>query len=538
MSLKCTGDINTCNCPGCESEWRRQNEESSLGKLYSQQCPDCGGHIHKLSISETENEELLKAFNKAARWIFRSKKTDINPDDIEHKNVQPLLNGIDSILQDGFSRGIEHVVPYIMRRDLAENIYIFSGAKTFAELKEMSDLLLDADGNIKSFSKFWQDVQNIHPQYNESYLQAEYIFATQSAQMASKWQEVEADGDRYNLQYRTAYDDRVRESHALLHNTTLPPSDPFWAEYYPPNGWRCRCTAVQVRKTKYEESNSADSILLGSKATEGKNSIFRFNPGKQKVIFPPNHPYMKKLNGIERETLVKRARERNEIKTASDVVNTINEVSKGKNWLERGFKKLDITKKSGVNGSTDMYGNISLTRERFNNTISGINKLSKKEDITFNEADSLSTFWHEITHNRNKKGSMYLTRLQRRYMELANEYVSRQTLPEFYEAFSSKVPYPELMENRKSTGYNRMVNNFQKIVEKTGLKKEKVSELVQKHLFNEPYTDQKTGLVNALAGAKKADGSALKKAELNSLIRECDERTETAFEKYIEHVIH
>ena len=56
-------------------------------------------------------------------------------------------------------------------------------------------------------------------------------------------------------------DDRVREDHAILHGTTLPPSDPFWSLYLPPNGWNCRCTAVQVRKGKYPQSDPALSML-------------------------------------------------------------------------------------------------------------------------------------------------------------------------------------------------------------------------------------------------------------------------------------
>jgi SPP1 gp7 family putative phage head morphogenesis protein len=252
--------------------------------------------MEHLSISESENNDLQKAFNKAVRWIFKQKKTGISSGDINDKAVQPLLNGINSVLQDGFNHGIEHSVPYIIKRNLSENIYVFSGAKTYTELKELSGLLPDTDGNIKPFNKFWQDAQGIYPEYNRSYLEAEYIFATQSAQMASRWNEYETDGDRYNLQYRTAGDERVRKSHQLLHNTTLSPSDPFWNDYFPPNGWRCRCTAVQVRKSKYPESDGTQAVHLGVNATEGKNNIFRFNPGKQQVIFPEHHPYLKKLS--------------------------------------------------------------------------------------------------------------------------------------------------------------------------------------------------------------------------------------------------
>lgn len=275
----------------------------SLHNLYNCHCPDCGGIIERLSISDSENEDLLKAFNKAARHIFRKKKTEVTASDIDHPAVQPLLNNINSVLQDGFNKGIAHEVTYILRRDLQENVHVFSGAKTFAELKELSGRLLDADGNIKPFNKFWQEVQAVHADYNKSYLESEYIFATQSAQMASKWNEFATDGDRYNLQYRTAGDDRVRASHAVLQDTTLPPSDPFWDKYFPPNGWRCRCTTVQVRKGKYPESNSTSAQIAGSGATQGTDEIFRFNPGKQSVIFPENHPYLKELSADERKAI-------------------------------------------------------------------------------------------------------------------------------------------------------------------------------------------------------------------------------------------
>lgn len=102
-------------------------------------------------------------------------------------------------------------------------------------------------------------------------MRTEYNFARQSSLMAARWKHFEKDGDRYNLQYRTAYDDRVRTSHRKLEGITLPPSSKFWNDYFPPNGWNCRCTVVQVRKDKYPESNEREAINLGSQATAGKH---------------------------------------------------------------------------------------------------------------------------------------------------------------------------------------------------------------------------------------------------------------------------
>ena len=135
-------------------------------------------------------------------------------------------------------------------------------------------------------------MQKVNNTYNGSYLRTEYNFARQSSLMAARWKHFEKDGDRYNLQYRTAYDDRVRTSHRKLEGITLPPSSKFWNDYFPPNGWNCRCTVVQVRKDKYPESNEREAINLGSQATAGKHQeMFKFNPGKAMTTFPAYNAY-------------------------------------------------------------------------------------------------------------------------------------------------------------------------------------------------------------------------------------------------------
>lgn len=121
---------------------------------------------------------------------------------------------------------------------------------------------------------------------------AEQNFAVQSAQMAQKWQDFAADGDEYLLQYRTAMDEKVREEHAALQGTTLPVDDPFWDKYYPPLGWNCRCTVAQVRRGKYQESDSAKACELGESCTANTPS-FRFNPGKAKIAFPDGVSYFR-----------------------------------------------------------------------------------------------------------------------------------------------------------------------------------------------------------------------------------------------------
>ena len=202
-------------------------------------------------------------------------------------------------LDTAIQTALPHDVPATLKYALENNAFIFSGLKTFHTLREIGLSMLNDDGSIKPFQKFLEDVKNIDATYNRNYLYAEYNQALAASQMAAKWNDFEQDGDRYNLQYRTAGDGRVREEHAALHGITLPPSDPFWEHYLPPNGWNCRCTAVQVRKNKYPTSDSNDAIERGKACTDGpKRAMFRFNPGKTLKLFPDKHPYYKAPNQV------------------------------------------------------------------------------------------------------------------------------------------------------------------------------------------------------------------------------------------------
>jgi SPP1 gp7 family putative phage head morphogenesis protein len=231
-------------------------------------------------------------FRKAMASMHQ--KGSFGADMLSEKPFVALIEQTNQVFKNALHDGITYEIPAVMKEKLENDIFLFSGCKSYVELKEAASFLYDKEKNqVKSFDDFYKDVVSIDETYNKRYLEAEYYFAVGSSQSAAHWAQIEEDGDDYNLQYRTAGDDKVREEHAALEGTTLPPSDDFWNYYMPPNGWNCRCEAIQVLKDKYERSNSAEAIALGNEATEGKNEIFRFNPGKQEVIFPPHHPYFK-----------------------------------------------------------------------------------------------------------------------------------------------------------------------------------------------------------------------------------------------------
>lgn len=77
---------------------------------------------------------------------------------------------------------------------------------------------------------------------------------TRMAWSAGRWARIRAAKDSHPyLRYVTRADERVRQSHRVWHNVTLPVDDPWWRTHYPPCGWRCRCRAVPMRRTEFEQ---------------------------------------------------------------------------------------------------------------------------------------------------------------------------------------------------------------------------------------------------------------------------------------------
>jgi len=179
---------------------------------------------------------LTGKFNKMMKGLFRQKGAQLDINILASDEAQEFITTHAGILDGGFQK-VE--MSDKMRERLTRSNYIFSGIKTFHELNEAFPSMLDENGNKKPFERFLNDVQKINSTYNANYLHAEYNFVQASATMAAKWEQFSEDGDRYNLQYRTAKDDKVRPEHAALDGVTLPMSDSFWETYYPPNGWNC-----------------------------------------------------------------------------------------------------------------------------------------------------------------------------------------------------------------------------------------------------------------------------------------------------------
>lgn len=240
-------------------------------------------------LEDEVKKNMTELFTGMMKTVFSQKGAQFTVELLETPKVQEFIGAHARVLDTSFEK-VE--MSDLMRKRLTRSNYIFSGMKTFHELNEAFPSLLDENGYRKTFEQFLNDVRKIDETYNHNYLRAEFNFVQTSAEMAAKWERFMEDGDRYNLQYRTAGDGKVRPEHASMHGITLPPSDSFWEEFYPPNGWNCRCTVVQVRKSKYPTTAHDEAIALGELGT-GKDTkgIFRFNPGKEEKAMPDYNPY-------------------------------------------------------------------------------------------------------------------------------------------------------------------------------------------------------------------------------------------------------
>ena len=260
-----------------------------------------GKSIFEMGSGAAPNTSMLeKQFGSMMEALYHESGASLRIELLNHPEVAKFTESHARVLDNSFQ---QVQMSDAMRKRLQESDYVFSGIKTFHELNEAFPSLLDEKGERKPFERFLNDVQAIDSTYNKAYLSAEYNHAQAAAEMAAKWEDYEEDGDEYNLQYRTAGDDKVRPEHAALHGVTLPMSDPFWDEYYPPNGWNCRCTVVQVLKDKYPTTDRGEALRRGQEAlAKDTKGIFRFNPGKQEKAFPDYNAYtLSKCNTCTRK---------------------------------------------------------------------------------------------------------------------------------------------------------------------------------------------------------------------------------------------
>ncbi len=190
-----------------------------------------------------------------------------------------------SLLKRAFGLPTDFPVNSIRRRRALaakRNLSFFSGAKTFQNVVELSLAVFDNNGQILPFGDFANIALQINRRYNLNWLRTEQNAAFRQSQAIEVWADIQDNIEDFPLlRYSTVGDSRVRPEHMQLDQVIKPVDDPFWSQWFPPNGFNCRCIVDQLRSGEITEVEYPDN----------NDPNFGTNVGRNGFIFPASHPY-------------------------------------------------------------------------------------------------------------------------------------------------------------------------------------------------------------------------------------------------------
>lgn len=182
-----------------------------------------------------------------------------------------------------------------MLKHLVENVYAFSAAKNYTQLRQLTQALIGPDGKLRSYSQFKQAAFEINDTHVNQWLKAEYELAVAGSQMASKWADIVRSGATI-VEFDVVMDSHTSDICRPLHGLRVKVTDPILNTYYPPNHFFCRTTVRLHHDGPVTPANKMDLPDIPP--------MFRVNLAKQKLIFPAGHSYwMGTPNEVIREAV-------------------------------------------------------------------------------------------------------------------------------------------------------------------------------------------------------------------------------------------
>jgi len=260
--------------------------------LYEYSCPHCGGK-HPVADTILPPDYFGKLTPEVQKLISAV-----------HSGTKPgnsILNLIGSLLTNNVSESYSSIKTDWTTPDaemltrLTRDVWSFSAAKNYQQLRDLTLALKDENGKMREFEAFKTEVQKVCDKYNETWLRTEYDMSVASSQSAARWVDFTKDTkDIPYLKYQTVGDDAVRATHQVLDGIVRNMKDVFWSTHYPPNGWGCRCEAIQAPgATGNKKDIPGDSPVP---------EMFRTNLAQTGLIYPKNHPY---YNGVPKAEIRK-----------------------------------------------------------------------------------------------------------------------------------------------------------------------------------------------------------------------------------------
>lgn len=190
---------------------------------------------------------------------------------------------------EGFGSTLETVskLDLPLLEELVTNVYTFGAAKTFQLTKEISGLLVDENGKVRSSREFNRIARETYDNWNNNWGRTEYNTAIGQADMAAKWREIEKQKDILPfLKYDAVVDKNTSDICRPLDGIVAPVGDKIWSKIMPLNHFNCRCVVLQVAGGETKNNDKPVEAVTGM-----MQPMFINNAGQSGQIFTKDHPY-------------------------------------------------------------------------------------------------------------------------------------------------------------------------------------------------------------------------------------------------------
>lgn len=177
-------------------------------------------------------------------------------------------------------------------KDLRDNMYLFSGAKTFTQVQTLRSL---TDG--ATYEDFKAKAKATFNTFNKAYLETEYVTAVTAAGSAKSWAYANENKKTFpRLRCVVILDIHTTDVCKRCKDITLPLGDKFWNYNKSPRHFNCRCHEELI--DAYDDIENTTQAALSPIAEQNEkemNPVFKMNPGKRREIFASTgdaqHPY-------------------------------------------------------------------------------------------------------------------------------------------------------------------------------------------------------------------------------------------------------
>ena len=263
-----------------------------MDSLYKDGCAICAGKPKEVYHSPG----LTKMVERVLRRIQGGF-------DVEHKIDPDLFTDSCTALNEAVDRAVKLSVKWGKPdkgfiRELKRNNAVFAAFKAHREQNDLAGLLVDDDGNARSFDSFRRAAAPVIGEYNVNWLQTEYATAVRVARTAVRFKQYEKDGDLYpNAEWLPSRAAEPRMSHKKYYHTVRRLTDPWWETHYPGCVWGCQCDMRNTDKpiTHIGDNPAAPgeepTTVPPSEEAGVRSPGLSRNPARSGELFSRDHPY-------------------------------------------------------------------------------------------------------------------------------------------------------------------------------------------------------------------------------------------------------